>query len=207
VLNAYFQRSSSATSQALQQEYAQRIQRKEESLRHDARFKQLLLAAAAEPEMSQAQDEVFDNHFYTTVAARASQLGVKTPLGLACLYDTQIQGGLDRVVELVTQKLGTSGPSASIDEPTWIRTFLDEREAWLNRVADNKEKENLPQDARFLRTSTFRVRELRQLLNSGNLQLAGEFSVRGQRIQGLEQRLRERMAERLTEKAEEPGGD
>ncbi|MFO7538661.1 MAG: NBR1-Ig-like domain-containing protein, partial [Chloroflexota bacterium] len=84
VLNAYFPRSNSATSQALQQEYAGRVQRKEETLRHDARFKQLLLAAAAEPEMSQAQDEVFDNRFYTTVAARASQLGVKTPLGLAC---------------------------------------------------------------------------------------------------------------------------
>jgi hypothetical protein len=202
VLNAYFPRSNSATSQALQQEYAGRVQRKEETLRHDARFKQLLLAAAAEPEMSQAQDEVFDNRFYTTVAARASQLGVKTPLGLACLYDTQIQGGLDRVVELVTQKLGTSGPSTSTDEPTWIRTFLDEREAWLNRVADNKEKEGLPQDAGFLRTSTFRVRELRQLLNSGNLQLAGEFSVRGQRIQGLQQRLMERMAERQPDKAE-----
>lgn len=182
VLQAYFRRSSSATSQALQQEYAGRVQRKEESLRHDARFKQLLLAAAAEPEMSQVQDEVFDTHFYTRAVNRANQLGITTPLGLACLYDTQIQGGLDRIVELVTQKLGTSGPSATVDEPTWIRTFLDEREAWLNRVADNKEKGGEPQDARFLRTSTFRVRELRQLLESGNLQLAGEFSIRGQRI-------------------------
>jgi hypothetical protein len=208
VLNAYFQRSSSATSQALQQEYAQRIQRKEESLRHDARFKQLLLEAAHEPAMSEAQDEVFEQNFYRPTIAEARRLGVKSPLGLACLYDTRIQGGLQQVTGTVSQKLGVTavgqnGPAGVVDEQTWLRAFLDAREAWLNRLADTRAAQNRHTDAEWLRTSTFRVRELRQLLDSGNLQLAGEFSVRGQRIQGLEQRLRERMVERLTEKAEE----
>ncbi len=72
-----------------------------------------------------------------------------------------------------------------VDEPTWLRTFLGEREAWLNRPADRREAENKPVDAQFLRTSTFRVRELRQLLQAGNLNLAGEFTVRGQRVQGV----------------------
>jgi hypothetical protein len=201
VLNVYFRRSDSAASQSLRQEYTGRVQRKEESLRHDARFKQLLLEAAHEPAMSKAQGEIFEQNFYRPTIAEARRLGVKTPLGLACLYDTRIQGGLQQVTGAVSQKLGVTavgqnGPAGVVDEQTWLRTFLDEREAWLNRLADARAAQNRHTDAQWLRTSTFRVRELRQLLNSGNLQLAGEFSVRGQRIQGIEQRLMERLAER-----------
>lgn len=208
VLNRYFQRSSSPASQALQQEYAARVKKKDESLRHDARFKELLLAAASEKAMRQAQDAHFEQNFYQPATARARELGVKTPLGLACLYDARVQGGqggLNRILELVAQKLGSPGPSDSVDEPTWIRTFLDEREAWLRRLADNKEQEGKSQDASFLRTSTFRVTELRQLLNSGNLKLAGEFTVRNQRIQGLRQEMLEKIADKVADApADEP---
>jgi uncharacterized protein YgiM (DUF1202 family) len=193
VLNIYFQRSQSAASQALRQEYAARVQRKEESLRHDARFKQLLLDAAREPEMSAAQDELFEANFYRPVAARARELGLRTPLGLACLYDTRIQGGLDGLLTTISTQLGVTavgqaGPDGrAVDEPTWIRAFLAEREAWLNRLADQRAREGRHTDAQFLRTSTFRVTELRRLLDAGNLELAGAFTVRGQRINGPEQ--------------------
>jgi Ig-like domain from next to BRCA1 gene/Glycosyl hydrolase family 46 len=189
VLNAYFQRSSSPTSQALQQEFAARVQRKEESLRHDGRFKQLLLEASQEAAMGEAQDELFATNFYLPVVARAKELGIKTALGVASLYDTRIQGGLEGLVTAVSQKLGVTkvgetGSAGPVDEPTWLRTFLDEREAWLNRLADKKEAQNKLTDAQWLRTSTFRVVELRRLLNDGNLTLADDFSVRGQRIRG-----------------------
>ena len=140
--------------------------------------------------MSQDQDEIFEQHFHRPVLDRARQLGIRTALGLACLYDTRIQGVLDIVAQAVQERLGVtavgqSGPSGVGDEPTWLRTFLGEREAWLNRPADRREAENKPVDAQFLRTSTFRVRELRQLLQAGNLNLVGEFTVRGQRVQGV----------------------
>lgn len=189
VLDAYFRRSSSSASQALQQEFAQRVAQREESLRHDGRFKQLLLEAAQEPAMSEAQAEIFAQNFYRPMVEEARRLGIRTPLGLACLYDTRIQGGLGIVVTAVSQKLGVqkvgdTGHAGSIDEPTWLRTFLDEREAWLNRLADKREAENRTTDARWLRTSTFRVVELRKLLEAGNMKLAGEFTVRGQLIHG-----------------------
>ncbi len=189
VLDAYHRRSSSPASQALQQEFAQRVRQKEETLRHDARFKELLLEAAQESAMSEAQDEIFAERFYRPVVVEARKLGVHSPLGLACLYDTRIQGGLEAVVTAVSQKLnvqkvGDTGPTGPVDEPTWLRTFLDEREARLNRLADKREAENKPIDAEWLRTSTFRVAELRTLLAAGNLDLAGEFTVRGQLIRG-----------------------
>lgn len=193
VLDAYFRRSNSPVSQALQQEYGQRIKQGGEALRHDARLKDLLLQAAVEDAMSLAQDEVFEQNFYRPVVERARQMGLRTALGLACLYDTRIQGGLDIVIPAVVQKLGVSaagqsGPAGPVDEPAWIRAFLDEREAWLNRLAAKRQSENKTTDAQMLRTSTFRVRELRRLLDAGNLGLAGTFTVRGQRIDGLAQR-------------------
>jgi hypothetical protein len=211
VLTAYFQRSSSPACHSLQQEYAARVKNKEESLRHDARFKELLLAAAGEEAMRQAQDAHFEQNFYQPTTTRARELGVKTPLGLACLYDARVQGGqggLNRILELVAQKLGSPGPSDSVDEPTWIRAFLDEREAWLGRVADNKEQEGKLQDAGFLRTSTFRVAELRKLLHSGNLNLAGEFTVRDQRIRGLREEMLAKLADKIADKpTDEPAGE
>lgn len=190
VLQAYFQRSSSAASQALQQEYTQRVQRKEESLRHDARFKQLLLEAAQEPAMNEAQDEIFEQKFYAPILERAKKLGVTTPLGLACLYDTHIQGGLDYVLEGMVKTtgvraVGESGASGPVAEPGWLRAFLDEREARLNRLAAQRESEGKLTDAEWLRTSTFRVSELRRLLDSDNLGLVGELRVRSHRLQGL----------------------
>ena len=185
VLTAFFQRSGSAASQALQHEFAERVQQKDISLRQDVRFKQLLLEAAQEDAMSQAQDELFAQNFYQPVVGKAQSLRVKSALGLACLYDTRVQGGLDAVVTAVSQKLGVQKVGEQgIDEPTWLRTFLDEREARLNRLADLRAAENRPADAQALRTSTFRVAELRRLLEDGNLALAGEFLVRGQLIRG-----------------------
>lgn len=184
VLNGYFRRSNSATSHALQQEFSSRVQQKDPSLRHDGRFKQLLLEASQETAMAEAQDELFANNFYQPVVNRAKALGLKTALGVACLYDTRIQGGMDIVITAVSEKLGVSKVGGSVDETTWLRTFLDEREARLHRLADRREAENKQLDAQMLRNSTFRVTELRNLLDAGNLNLAGEFTVRGKPVRG-----------------------
>ncbi len=186
VLSGYFRRSSSATSQALQQEFGSRVQEEEEALRHNGRFKQGLLDASKEAAMEEAQDELFATNFYRPVVAQAKELGINTALGVACLYDTRIQGGLGQVITAVSQKLGIKkAGDGSVDESTWLHTFLNEREARLHRLADIRESENDQQNAEWLRTSTYRVTELRQLLNGGNLDLIGEFSVRDHLIQGL----------------------
>lgn len=191
ILEEYFARSQTPVSQALRSEYAGRVQNADPALRDDGRFKDLLLQAAVEPAMSEAQDALFDGNFFQPAVQRAQDLGLRTPLGLACLYDTRIQGGSKTVSDAVAAKLGgggvvgAAGTAGPITEDVWIATFLDEREAFLNRLAVKADAEGRTNDAKALRISTFRVTELRALAQAGNYGLSGPFKVRGQTIAGI----------------------
>lgn len=191
VLAIFFQKSTSAASQALQQEYFGRVQDKNahEGLRNDGRFRDLLIQAANEPAMVEAQDDIFGEGFYNPAIAEAEKLGIRTPLGVGCIYDTRIQhgaGGSTFLFGLTKDKLGGRAiGDAGLTEAQWLATFLDEREALLNRLADKSERNGDAASGRFLRASTFRVQELRTLLQANNLGLAGQFTVRGFKLTGL----------------------
>jgi len=185
VLLGYFRLSSSDTSKALQNEYIGRIAQMDASLRNDGRIKELLLAAANEPEMNQAQDDVFDQSFYRPVSAVARENNVGSPLGLAALYDTLIQGGLYFILPLVAERLGGKIGQAGITETQWLDVFLDLREERLLRLADKFAVKGDAGSANALRISTFRVQEHRKLLQAGNLQLKGPFAIRGQQVTGI----------------------
>lgn len=134
--------------------------------------------------MSQAQDAVFDSRYYQPAVRIAIQYSVSTPLGLACIYDTMLQGGLMSILEDTQSILGRIGEHG-IEEESWLATFLDQREAFLNRIANNHEVQGKHASAQMLRTSIFRVRELRTLLQSGNMGLEGELMIRQIRIPGI----------------------
>lgn len=193
VVQAYLARSSSSTAQALHAEYGSRITKvnpPDKALQTDGRLKQLLLMAATEPEMSDAQDAVFDDSFYRPAIVEARNYNVQSPLGLAALYDTNIQGGLyivlPRVTERLGGKIGDVGHNGQvITESIWIGAFLDLREERLNRLADQFEQKGDPNNAKWLRVSAFRVQEHRKLLQAGNLMLRGPFTVRGQQVPGI----------------------
>jgi len=190
VLDEYLRRSQSDTARALEAEYAARIRNRDASLRNDGRLKALLLQAAQEQAMVQAQDEVFARNFYQPAVEHARRRGLRSPLGLANVYDTRIQGGLSIVAEATESRLGGSGVgkvglNGVIDEEMWIRTFLDEREARLHRLADRAEANGQAAQANALRISTFRCTELRKLVDAGNWGLEGTFSVRTQQVEGL----------------------
>lgn len=185
VLQAYYRLSDSAARQALKEEYGDRVARMDQNLRNDGRIKQLLLEAANELAMSQAQDEVFDQSYYQPAIAAAKEYNVKSPLGLAALYDTQIQGGLYIILPRVTARLGGKIGQAGISEKQWLAAFLDLREERLYRLADQFEAKGDTGTAKALRVSTFRVEEYRKLLRAGNLELKGPMYIRGQQIDGI----------------------
>jgi hypothetical protein len=190
VVQAYVQRSDSPTSQALQQEYLHRLLNNDRGLREDGRLRQLLITAASEPAMHEAQEMIFAQNFYQPSIESAHQYRLQTPLGLACLYDTRIQGGLDIVANRTRDRLGglpghIGKDSNPIREADWLLVFLDEREIRLLRLANQSAARGDQVNANALRVSTFRVEELRKLLLAGNLDLAGELVVRGQRIGGI----------------------
>jgi hypothetical protein len=185
VLQAYLARSSTPTAQALRNEYAARVAQMDASLRNDGRIKQLLLDAAKEAAMDEAQDAVFDDSFYKPAITAARDYNVRSPLGLAALYDTNIQGGLHIVLPRVTERLGGKIGEKGITETQWIAAFLDLREERLNRLADQYIAKGDKATGNALRTSTFRVQEYRHLLQAGNLKLAGTLNVRGRQVAGI----------------------
>lgn len=190
VLQAYFQRSSSAVSQSLKNEYATRVAQLDASLRNDGRLKELLLQAAQEPAMNDAQDAVFDQNFYQPAITQAQANRITSPLGLACIYDTLIQGGLSQILPIVKQQLGgligdTGSNGVVINEAAWIAAFLNEREARLLRLADRAAAQGNTANANALRISTFRTQEYRRLLQGNNLTLESPLSIRGQTVQGI----------------------
>lgn len=199
VLERYVERSRSAVAGELQRSYLNRVQQRDPALRHDQPFHDLLRQAAADPEMIAAQDDLFARHFYNPAVARAAELGIRSPLGHACLYDTRIQhgsGGADFIVKLTSDSFQPPPAVSGVDEAAWLAAFLNEREALLNRLADKRDAEadqtadhgrqnSLRLTAKALRISTFRAQELRTLLTSGNLQLTGPFTVRGLKVDGL----------------------
>ncbi len=186
VLQAYLRLSSSATAQALKNEYAGRIAQMDQSLRNDGHVRQLLLDAAHESAMDQAQDEVFEESFYKPAVIAAREYNVRSPLGLAALYDTNIQGGLYIVLPRVTERLGGKIGEGDVTESQWIAAFLDLREERLNRLADQYEAKGDKATSGALRTSTFRVQTYRNLLQAGNLKLEGTLNVRGRQVAGIQ---------------------
>jgi hypothetical protein len=186
VLQAYLSQSSSPTAQALKAEYADRVARSDQSLRNDGRIKQLLLDAAKEPAMDQAQDHVFEESFYKPAITAARDYNVRSPLGLAALYDTNIQGGLAILLPRVTERLGAKIGQNGITETQWIAAFLDLREERLNRLADQYVAKGDKATGNALRTSAFRVQEYRNLLQAGNLKLEGTLNVRGRQVTGIQ---------------------
>ncbi len=186
LLDDYFVHSQNPTSQALQQEYAERTRQRDPSLRNDTRFRDLLIQAASEKAMVEAQDRIFDRYFYQPAVEKARQLNVRSPLGLAIVYDNRIQGGLTTVQNAVIARLGGNiiGQN-NLEEDEWIAVSLDEREAYLNRIADRAEAEGRTSDANALRISTYRVRSLHALAEAGNYTLTGTFQVHGHTVKGL----------------------
>ena len=189
VVDAFLARSNSPTAQAIRHQYRDRIARHDASLRHDPQIKQLLLAAGQETAMNEAQDEVFGQKYYQPVIKLAQQYNVTTPLGLAVMYDTYIQGGLHQRLlntsEQLGGKIGKLGRQGTISEAGWIATFLAARRAFLLRLSERYAAKGDSANANALRISTFRVDELEKLLTSNNLGLEEPLRVRNQPVVAL----------------------
>lgn len=100
-------------------------------------------SAAKDMVFRSVQDEVVDEYYYQPSALRADQLGLKTALAKAVLYDTIIQhgegddyDGLPALIERANVEAGGS-PKEGIDEKTWLSAFLKIRRAALSHAHDS----------------------------------------------------------------------
>jgi tetratricopeptide (TPR) repeat protein len=169
VLERYTEMSQTSNSEQIAA-YLPRVQSKDSTLASDEAFLNLLRNAASENAMVQAQNEIFSQNYYEPAKEKASADGVTSALGIAIYYDTNIQGGLEYIRTATKEHFLQSTPT----EQEWLTAFLDERRNYLLAVADNKRKNGLENDAKYLENSASsqgRVGVLEKLADAGNLDL------------------------------------
>jgi hypothetical protein len=146
VVDKYLHTSNSQTARELRS-YAERIRGRDQSLRHDERLKQLLLQAANEPEMQQAQDAVATEKYWDAVVdGYITHRGLQTPLTYALLFDMGVNFGTNHgFVRKAEEELGVpprSRPGENgITEEQLITRVAELRKASHYRQA---ERDNLP---------------------------------------------------------------
>lgn len=134
-------------------------------------------AQAAEDERFRAvQDEVVDELYFRPALARSCAVGLETPLGVAVLYDTNIQhgegddpDGLPALVDRTVERAGGS-PASGVDEADWLSTFLDVRRETLENAFD-------PETRAAWAESVYRVDILETIVDSGNFDLDGPIVI------------------------------
>ena len=90
----------------------------------------LLAQAGSDPVMQQAQDQIFDENYWTPAVQRCEAMGLTTALAHLAVYDTCIHSGPSRVDSL-RRNFPEASPATGGEEHAWVRAFLNARHAWL----------------------------------------------------------------------------
>lgn len=108
--------------------WLQRVEQRDTTLDHELRLHNLLRATADDPVMREMQDQFFDEGYWQPAARIAAAMGIATPLGLAVVYDSLIQGSWKTVRDLTITR---TGRLAELGERAWIGAYIATRHAWL----------------------------------------------------------------------------
>lgn len=143
-------------------------------------FEKAWKKAAEDPIQREVQDELVDELYFKPAYDIAQKTGIKSALGQAIIWDTAIQhgiGGKDGLKSLINETKKELETRSTVDETTWLHTFLDRRLWHLLHYAE----EGHTQDPQ---SSQSRIDALRSLLNAHklNLELPLTWSVYGDRF-------------------------
>lgn len=134
------------------------------------------VAAAADPIFRSTQDAVSDENYYLPAVEHGRELGLKTALAIAALYDASIQHGdgddPDGVPAMIARTNARAGgsPATGVDERIWLAAFLDVRRETLAFANDPDTREAWAQVVE-------RVDPFREQLSAGNLGLDGPIEI------------------------------
>jgi len=128
-----------------------------------ADFGQAWVQAGSDPVMKKIQDDYVDETYFKPAVKEAARLGLRTPLGLAFVYDAMIQMDTDPLFAAIqggfaAMHFGRVTPRGETEEAEWLRLYLAERK---------KELSVTPAGA----ATTPRVDALGQILDDMNLYL------------------------------------
>jgi hypothetical protein len=124
VISSYIQNPRAQFAEALRP-YSQLLQSAAtvdiQSAASNAALKAALIQASADREMLAAQNEIFDRDYMKPALAECARRGWRTPLALATVYDSLIQGGWRRC----------SKPIVINDERVWLKSYYAVRRDYL----------------------------------------------------------------------------
>lgn len=145
--------------------WLQRVEQRDTTLDHELRLHNLLRATADDPVMREMQDQFFDEGYWQPAARIAAAMGIATPLGLAVVYDSLIQGSWKTVRDLTITR---AGRLAELGERAWVEAYIATRHAWLagHRRSD-------------LRATAYRMEAFQRLAEQGYWGLELPLVVRG----------------------------
>lgn len=146
-----------------------RLKAKASSLDRDARLRDLLRRAGADPVMQRVQDRFFDRVYWDPAVRASRRIGLREPLSVAVVYDSFIHGSWGRVRRLTDEASGNL--AAAGKEREWIASYVSVRRAWL-----------ASRRSALLRRTVYRMDAFRRLMDEGRWKLDPPFEVRGIRV-------------------------
>lgn len=159
----YCAQTNAAHADALRP-YIEPLKRPDFALDTNAALRTTLTDAAADPVMRSIQDQFFDATFWEPARRRAAAAGIATPLGMAIIFDSCIQGGWVTVMSSVTAQHGR--PPAT-PEQEWSRLYVNARREFLKMG-----RPPLP-------STVYRMDAFAELIAVGNWDLKLPLLVRG----------------------------
>lgn len=160
VLDTFLSSSSSANATQLSR-FQPRVIARDPSLRYDRTFHALLRAAAVEPAMAAAEQQVFTRRYWVPAVRAANTLGFHSSDTQRIFFDTLVQGGFQTILRHTLNRTGASPGS----EREFQQRFLENRRTYLNRVAESRRLAGRIADADMLQSSAqHRVGALLELL-------------------------------------------
>lgn len=183
VIQRYVDASSDEIARLLRDEYLPRLLQRDETLRNDTRLRDLLLAAAEQPEMQQAQDAVALERFWQRMFDLSIvPRNIQTPLAQAFFFDISIQHGTHHNIFVeaeqalgvpIRSRVGENG----VAEEVFVHRAALVRSQILGRIAEAR---NLPGVRR-------RAEFWENIIQTGDWQLqgdeAGTINVLGKQVQ------------------------
>ena len=183
VVQRYLAASQTDVANQLRNNYLARIEARDGNLRTDGNLKNLLIAAASEQAMIDAQHSVAEEKYWDKVwKGYIEPRGLTTPLGIALLFDMGVNFGTGHgFVRLAEEQLGVR-PQSKPGQNGISEEQLIQRVAELRKASHDKQAkdQNLPG---LMQRGNFWVR----LINNGDWGLlsdaSGTVNIRGKIVQ------------------------
>lgn len=133
----------------------------------DLKLHNLLRACADDPVMRDVQDAFFDEVYWEPALRAAARLGIRSPLGVAVVYDGWVHGSW----AALRDRANAAGALPQVGEHEWVQRYVRLRREWLASHPNA-----------LLRQTVYRMDAFQRLIEQDAWGLPLPLVVRGQEI-------------------------